>query len=129
MRTPTIEHDGWALVSAEERHEQYPESFWIPPRSTRESLSPGDAAQLLFDIETRHAGAVFDRGVDRMWVIVKHRVGKSYVGVLDSDPGRADGLRLHRGDVVSFLPEHVIAIQTPPRNYVLETYGANFFDT
>ena len=41
----TIEHDGWTLLFGEERHVLHPETFWIPDRSERESLSPGDAAQ------------------------------------------------------------------------------------
>ena len=128
LRLPTIERDGWTLLAAEERHAEHPESFRIPTRAARESLAPGDAAQLLFDIETKDAGTVVDRGVDRMWVIVKARVGAAYSGILDSNPGSADNLTLRRGSVVFFLPEHVIAIGTPPRHYVLETYGADFFD-
>ena len=47
--------------------------FEIPDLAERQSLSPGDAAKLLFDIETKENGAIIDRGVDRMWVIVKTR--------------------------------------------------------
>ena len=32
-----------------------------------------------------------------MWVIVRHRVGNLYCGVLDSNPGRSDGLSLRPG--------------------------------
>lgn len=127
-RFPTIERDGWALVSAEERHALYPDTFHIPDRRARESLSPGDAAQLLFDIETRDGGCVVDRGVDRMWVLVKRRIGDLYFGVLDSDPGRAEGLVIHQGCEVTFAPEHVVAIDRPPHGYVRDKYGPNFFD-
>jgi hypothetical protein len=123
----TIERDGWTLLSAEERHARHPETFRIPGRRERESLSPGDAAQLLFDIELRQAGHVVDRGVDRMWVIVKGRVGHFYSGILDSDPGHADGLSLRPGSVVVFAPEHVIAIGRPPDGYVRAKYGPDFF--
>ena len=126
---PTIEQNGWTLLSGEETHALHPETFWIPDRKARESLSPGDAAQLLFDIETREGGRVVDRGVDRMWVIVKGRTGALYRGVLDSDPGQAEGLSLRPGIEVNFLPEHVIAIERPPDRYVLEKYGPNFFET
>ena len=128
-RFPTIERDGWTLLSGEARHAADPQTFWIPNRRERESLSPGDAAQLLFDIETREAGRVVDRGVDRMWVIVKSRVGDLYCGVLDSDPGRAEGLSLHPGIEVTFAPEHVIAIERPPDGYVRHKYGPSFFET
>lgn len=124
----SIERDGWALLSAEERNARNPETFTIPTRREREALSPGDAAQLLFDIETRDGGRVVDRGVDRMWVIVKQCTGDLYRGVLDSDPGRAEGLSLQRGAEVVFSAEHVIAIERPPEGYAEKRYGPGFFD-
>jgi hypothetical protein len=99
---PTIDKDGWALVSAEERAEAAPATFIIPSRAARESLSSGDAAKLLFDIETREGGRVIDRGVDRMWVIIKAKAEGSYMGVLDNHPGTAENLTLHEGDLVIF---------------------------
>jgi hypothetical protein len=125
---PTIHEDGWALVSAEGHAATFPETFLIPSRAERESLSPGDGAKLLFDIETKEHGRVTDRGVDRMWVIVKGKTAEGYVGVLDSNPGTADNLKLHEGDVVVFGPEHVAGIDRPPRSYIIEKYGASFFE-
>ena len=129
QRLPEIGRDGWTLLSGEERHARHPQSFPIPDRGERESLSPGDAVQLLFDIETRDAGRIVDRGVDRLWVIVRKRAGELYSGVLDSDPGSADGLTLRQGTDVLFGPEHVIAIERPPEGYVLNKYGRGFFET
>lgn len=124
-----IEIHGWALLSAEVREAQHPDTFRIPPRRERDALSPGDAAQLLFDIETKDGERVVDRGVDRMWVIVKRRGGNLYTGVLDSDPGCADGLSLREGVEVVFSAEHVVAISRPPEGYVLDKYGPAFFDS
>lgn len=123
-----IEEDGWTLVSAEERSAAAPDTFLIPPRARRESLSPGDGAKLLFDIETRENGLVVDRGVDRMWVIVKSRTEEGYVGVLDSNPGAAENLRLREGDTIVFGPEHVADIGSPPSDYIVEKFGASFFE-
>ena len=120
--------DGWELISAEDSNAAHPDTFQIPTREKRESLAPGDAAKLLFDIETREGGRVVDRGVDRMWVIVKARTESGYIGVLDSDPGAAENLRLREGDSVTFGPEHIADIATPPRHYVIQKYGASFFD-
>ncbi len=125
---PNIEDDGWTLISAEERHASHPESFEIPSRTDRESLVPGDGAKLLFDIETRDDGRIVDRGVDRMWVIVKASYNEGYLGVLDSDPGAAENLRLRQGDTVDFGPEHVAELGNPPRDYVVARYGASFFE-
>ena len=125
---PTIETHGWRLLSAEEQNAAHPETFEIPSREDRESVPPGDAVKLLFDIETRVDGKVFDRGVDRMWVLVKSRAGNGYVGVLDNDPGTAKNLRLFVGDTLYFGPEHIIAIESPPPGYVVGKYGSEFFE-
>jgi len=50
-----------------------------------------------------------------MWVIVKARTDHGYIGVLDSDPGAAENLRLREGDSATFGPEHVTDIATPNR--------------
>ena len=123
---PSLKNDGWCLLSGEDQHLAAPDSFWIPARSDREGLRPGDAAQLLFDVETREAGRVIDRGVDRMWVIVKSHTPTGYIGLLDSDPGLAESLKLRPGDEVAFGPEHVVNIDTPPPEYVSRKYGLPF---
>jgi hypothetical protein len=128
LRYPTIEENGWELVSAEERAAAAPDTFQIPPRAIRESLSPGDAAKLLFDIETREDGRVVDRGVDRMWVIVKAKTDEGYIGALDNNPGAAENLQLHERDLVVFGPEHVAGIGRPPHDYIVEKYGASFLE-
>jgi uncharacterized protein YegJ (DUF2314 family) len=124
---PTIETDGWALLSAEERSVAAPDQFLIPAHSVRSSLQVGDAAKLLFDIETREAGETIDRGTERMWVLVKSKVANGYVGVLDNDPGTAENLNLHEGDFIPFGPEHICDVDMPPRDYIVEKYGSDFF--
>lgn len=124
---PSLHADGWALVSAEERHAAQPETFEIPPKDDREALVPGAAAKLLFHIETREAGQVIDRGVDRMWVIVRAVTPEGYMGVLDNDPGESEGLNLREGDLIVFGPEHVAAIDYPSKDYVVGKYGQSFF--
>ena len=126
-RFPKKDGHGWTLVSVEGRYADHPDTFEIPSQDERSSLLPGDGAKLLFDIETRENGRVIDRGVDRMWVIVRSRREGRYLGVLDSDPGTGDGLVLHAGDEIVFGPEHVAAIDRPPREYIVEKYGADFF--
>jgi hypothetical protein len=126
---PTIEGNLWILVSAEERAAAYPDTFHLPPLAVRQSLSLGDAAKLLFEIETRENGLTIERGVDRMWVIVRAKTAYGYIGVLDNDPGIAENLWLREGDPVAFAPEHVADIGRPPRDYIIEKYGASFFKT
>lgn len=124
----TIEQDGWALVSAEERAAAAPATFQIPSRAVRESLSIGDGAKLLFDIETKERGEIVDRGVDRMWVIAKTKSQDGYVGILDNNPGTAENLKLNEGDLIFFGPEHVADVARPPRQYIVAKYGDSFFD-
>ena len=128
LNSPTIAKNGWTLVSAEERALAYPERFQIPPLAERQSLSPGDAAKLLFDIETKENGCVIDRGVDRMWVIIMARTESGYLGILDSDPRVAENLTLRQGDQVAFGSQHVIDTGRPPHDYIVEKYGASFFE-
>jgi len=125
---PSIETHGWTLISAEERHAASPDAFEIPPRDARETLSAGSGVKLLFDIEVRGGSRVLDRGVERMWVLVKGRTaGGTYVGILDSEPVlRAPTLL--SGDTVHFGPEHIAGIDSPPRDYIVAKYGVSFFD-
>lgn len=124
---PTIEKDGWDLLSAEQRAALAPDMFFLPPRARRETLKAGEAAKLLFDIETRAEGTIIDRGTERMWVLVKSKSAEGYIGVLDSNPGSASNLNLHEGDLILFRPEHICEIDTPPRDYIIEKYGNSFF--
>ena len=125
---PSLAVDGWVLVSAEERHAASPATFHIPPRSTRDTLVRGVAAKLLFHIETKDADRVVDRGIDRMWVIVMTVTPEGYLGVLDNDPGYAEGLNLRAGDIIAFGPQHVAAIERPPLDYLVRKYGGVFLD-
>lgn len=125
---PSLDRDGWVLDSAEKRASATPHSFLIPDRSSREGLQAGDAAQLLFFIETREGGNIVDLGTDRMWVLVKSRTAAGYVGVLDNDPGNAENLNLREGDLIVFGPEHICSIDAPPKEYIAEKYGQEFFE-
>ena len=126
-RNPTLEKDSWVLASAEERAAAAPDMFSIPTRAMRESLQAGMAAKLLFDIEIRANGKIVDRGTERMWVLVKSVSADGFIGVLDNDPGVAENLNLHEGDLLAFRPEHVCDIATPPRDYIVQKYGSAFF--
>src|ERR1041384_2492430 len=75
MRLPTLERDYWQLRSGEEAHRKRPKDFWIPPLEQRQNLTRGQAAKLMFDIEsTDDAGKIHLEG-ERMWGIVAERCG------------------------------------------------------
>lgn len=121
-----IARSGWQLASAEERNAAFPVTFLIPSGVTRRSLARGDAAQILIDIETKEDGTVIDRGVDRMWVIIISVSPRGYVGVLDSDPGYAENLKLAKGDLIEFNASHICAIDHPPKEFLTKKYGKFF---
>src|SRR5258708_31674486 len=121
MRLATLERDFWQLRSGEESHRQNPQTFWLPPLGQRQNLSRGQAAKVIFDIETEdEAGKPVLTG-ERMWVIVAERIGEFYIGILDCQPSCVtpdDTAYLRFGAEIPFAPEHVIEIAAPPASYV-----------
>jgi hypothetical protein len=96
----------WRLESAERRHDESPRSFFIPPRSRRESLQPGEGVKLLFVLEDPRETDAWQ--VERMWVNIASAAGERYVGRLLNDPVTPHVLA--KGSVVEFGPEHVSAL-------------------
>ena len=93
----------YTLDDGEEVNRESPETFWIPPRDTREHLFPGELVKLIFRISLGE-----EQHVERMWVIVKERKANGYIGVLDNDPYCTTELR--SGESIEFRPEHVIQV-------------------
>jgi hypothetical protein len=126
MRLPRSETDSWSLRSGELSHREHPGSFWLPPLEKRKNLKRGQAAKLIFEIESANdAGAVSVQG-ERMWVIVAEKVGDVYIGILDNQPAcldRSGDFYLRFGAEVPFLAEHVIDIGEPPPEYVAWQLG------
>jgi hypothetical protein len=119
MKWPSLANDFWELDSAERRHAESPDTFWIPDRSEREQLQPGQAAKLLFVIEADDDGAAVTN-TERMWVLVTELNQDGYIGILDSQPASiepSDDVYLIMGAEVPFRAEHVIDIATPPADY------------
>jgi hypothetical protein len=121
MRLANIERDFWQLRSGEESHRQNPQTFRLPPLEERQGLSRGQAAKLIFDIETEDEGGKPVLTGERMWVIVAERIGEFYIGILDCQPvcmTPDHTAYLRFGAEIPFLPEHVIEIAAPPPTYV-----------
>ena len=95
----------YILDDAEARHEEFPDTFWIPPAEERMALTKDELVKLMFQITVD--GEV---QTERMWVIVGERTGDRYVGILDNDPYCTDAI-VH-GIEVQFEPRHVIEIYT-----------------
>ena len=119
MHLPTIKTDYWELRSAEESHAKNGDNFWIPSLEARQNIKRGQAARLIFDIEVDDEGEI-DLVGERMWVIVKEKLGDTYIGILDNQPTCSafeDAVYLCLGAEVPFLAEHVIYINSPPQDH------------
>lgn len=115
MREPDLDSDGWSLDDGEARHRDAPETFWIPQRAAREALQPGDYAKLIFRIALEQDEIAFER----MWVIVRGRLGNTYFGRLDNEPTSIEeNDDLWLGTEVPFRAEHVIDIDSPTKESV-----------
>jgi hypothetical protein len=110
-----IDADGWELESAIERHERFPDTFWIPSKADREGLVPGQAVKLIFRLRDAGAGGEDEIATERMWVYVTGRSGDLFEGRLQNVPGTECGLA--PGTPVRFLAEHVADIDHPPEDY------------
>jgi hypothetical protein len=109
MREPDFDIDGWCLEDGEAFHRQAPDTFWLPDLEQREALQPGDLAKLVFCISVDNDAQPVS--VERMWVLVRGRVGEHYFGVLDNDPcAIEENDELWSGVEVPFAARHVIDI-------------------
>jgi hypothetical protein len=121
MRLANLERDFWQLRSGEDSHRQNPQTFQLPPLGQRQSLTRGQAAKLILDIETEdESGKTVITG-ERMWVIVAERIGGLCIGILDSQPTCMtldDTAYLRFGAEIPFGPEHSTDIAAPPTSYV-----------
>lgn len=110
MREPSWEIDGWEIDNGEQCHAEFPETFWIPSREARERLQPGDYAKLIFRISLDSEDDPVS--VERMWVLVRGRVGSTYFGLLSNEPEAIEeNDELWFGTELPFRAEHVIDIQ------------------
>lgn len=92
----------YELEDGEAMNASFPDKFYIPPRSERETLLPGDYAKVVFLAKGEG---------ERMWVEVTTTdpdAATPYEGTLANQP--IVHTRLTLGDLVQFGPEHVIQI-------------------
>ena len=109
MKEPDFDIDGWCLEDGEALHREAPETFWLPDLARRDALQPGDLAKLVFRISVDNDDEPV--AVERMWVLVRGRVGEHYFGVLDNDPcAIEENDELWSGIELPFTARHVIDI-------------------
>ncbi len=97
------EHVSYVLDDGERQHEEFPDSFWIPPAEQRNSLQKDQIVKLLFRITANG-----ETQTERMWVVVEKKTDDGYLGLLDNDPYCT--AEIQAGLKVPFQPRHVIQI-------------------
>ncbi len=111
IRLPTSHLDGYYLKSGVASSQQFPDTFEIPEEVDRHSVRVGDLVKLYFGITP--SGDPKDVEFERMWVKVSGSNGAYLTGTLENEPACADKRnRLHWGDKIIFLPEHILNIMT-----------------
>jgi hypothetical protein len=116
----TFEENYWQLRSAEESHRENPDKFWIPELEKRQNLKRGDAVKLIFDFEGYNENGELEIGGERMWVIVKDRIGDFYLGILENQPAGSEEGFLDKNSEIYFKAEHIIDIDHPPAIFLEE---------
>ena len=106
MKLPSYENNHYVLDNGEERHNESPESFYIPSRELRDNLKVGDLVKLIFRMEDKINSE--NVSVERMWVEIKEKNNNFYSGTLDNDPN--GDVLIKCGLCVNFNAEHVIQI-------------------
>ncbi len=129
----------YELVDVDQRHQESPDSFWVPPLKGRRRVPVGLFVKLIFELpddrgarvppdlhgqecgheECTHTVRADDRVVgERMWVkvLMKEEVGGRirFRGVLDSVPTILRNSLTH-GDVVEFGPQNIIDAADPDK--------------
>ena len=87
------------LNDAQQLHQQYPETFDVPPDIALAYIEPGDLVKLCFT------------DTERMWVLVESVTPTVLEGRLSNTPFFLDSLR--PGDLVTFERRHVYDIFGP----------------
>jgi len=106
MELPSYDKDHYELDNAEDIHNEYPESFWIPEKEIRKNLQSGSIVKLIFRMETKEDPEEVE--VERMWVIINEKKDGFYLGKLDNDP--MGSVNVECGQEIYFKPEHIIDV-------------------
>ncbi len=108
IRLPTIELDGYELVSGIASSETSPDTFKIPDHDRIAQISGGDFVKLNFLISLTNK--IDDAEGERMWVKVAEIRGPYLIGTLANKPVDAwdnENAPLNYGNEIAFLPEHI----------------------
>lgn len=97
----------YTLVDGEQANAEHPDTFWMPEKTAREALRPGQIVKCIFQSTNEKEPS------ERMWVLVHEKLPDgSYRGELNNHP---TFIHAKAGDAVSFSAKHVIQIYEQQR--------------
>lgn len=94
------------LSNAEESARRMPDSFELPPRDRRDNLSEGDVVKLMVIVKRERKASVSAAVRATVKAVGEH----AYEAVLNET--LATFKQVKHGDIITFLPEHVFAIES-----------------
>lgn len=89
----------YTLADAQQRHDEFPQSFHVPSDADLRAVKVGDHVKLIFEGD--------DGPSERMWVRVTKIEGDQYAGALDNQPFIMTHLSL--GTTIHFERRHIAA--------------------
>ncbi len=92
-----LDKDGWELLNAEEEHTSSPDTYIIPTREERTSLTVNQRVKLPFMIMQEGYDTPTVQ-VERMWITIVERKNHIYEGILESSPVTTN--KLLQGDTI-----------------------------
>ncbi|MCS3891546.1 hypothetical protein M2171_000679 [Bradyrhizobium japonicum USDA 38] len=107
IRPPTMENEGFVLLSEANSNKKRGKTTPIPTERQRARLRESHQAQLLFEIDDRRDRRTYR---ERLWVSVLGKVGAHYLGSFLEEP-ITQSPKLRFNVWFAFLPEHVMAIR------------------
>jgi len=107
IRLPTIESDGFALLSGANSNSKHRKTASVPTERQRTNLKQSHQAQLHFEIEDRRDRRTYR---ERLWVSVHAKLGAHYLGSFWDEP-ITQNPKFRWNVWFAFLPEHVMAIR------------------
>jgi hypothetical protein len=107
-KLPTLDQDGFVLISGVDSHREFPTTFLIPSDDDKAQVGEGCYVKLQFNIRTVDTSGKEEMNGERMWVIVEERDGDWFTGILDNQS--IITAEMKPGLVLHFNAEHILAI-------------------
>lgn len=111
IRLPTMEQDGFVLISGAKSNKKNGKTRPIPTERQRAGLTQSHQVQLLLEIEDGRDHRAYR---ERLWVKVQGKLGAHYLGSFGTELPITPNPKFKWNVWFAFLPEHVMGIRPVP---------------